>query len=136
MNRKQLESYKPNERLIEKNRKKIDDEKLRELPAVRGKVKGSSPEFPYIEQGFSVEMDEPVEADRQYRRIQQWRQEIARAERENAEIERFISGITDAKDREIFQCKYIDGMKAKEVGEVVGYTKGRISQILKKYLKD
>lgn len=136
MNRKRLESYKPNERLIERNRKKIDDEKLRDIPVVKGKVRGSSPEFPYIEQGFSVEMDEPVEADRQYRRIQQWRQEIARAEQENAEIERFISGIPDAKDREIFQCRYIDGMKAKEVGAVVGYTHGRIFQIIKKYLKD
>ena len=136
MNRKMLESYKPNERLIERNRKKISDEELRELPVVRGKVKGSSHEFPYIEQNFSVEMDEPVEADQQYKRVRRWKQEISQAEKENAEIEQFIGGIPDAKDREIFRYRYIDGMKAKEVGSIVGYTHGRIFQIIKKYLKD
>lgn len=136
MNRKLLESYKPNERLIERNRQKIEDEKMREVPVVKGKVRGSAPEFPYIEQRFTVEMEEPVEADQRYRRIRQWKQEMARAEQENAEIEQFISGIQDIKDREIFQYRYIDGMKAKEVGDIVGYSHGRVFQIVKKYLKD
>lgn len=136
MNKKLLESYKSNERLIERNRKKINDEKMREIPVVKGKVRGSSPEFPYIERGLTVEMDEPVEADQQYKRIQRWKREINQAEQENAEIERFINAIPDAKEREIFRYRYIDGMKAKEAGEVVGYTKGRVSQIIKKYLKD
>lgn len=131
-----LESYKPNERLIERNRQKIEDEQMREIPVVKGKVKGSSQEFPYIERGFTVEMDEPVEADQQCRRIRRWKLEIARAERENEEIEQFISRITDPKSREIFQYRYIDGMKAKEVGDIVGYTKGRVSQIISIYVKD
>lgn len=136
MNRKMLESYKPNERLIERNRKKITGEKQRELSVVRGKVKGSSPDFPYIEQSFSVEMDDPIEADRQHKRIQQLEDEIKRAEQENTEIEQFINEIPEAKDREIFRYRYIDGMKAKEVGDIVGYTHGRIFQIISKYLKD
>lgn len=136
LNRKLLESYKANERLIERNRRKIEEEKQREIPVVRGKVKGSSPDFPYIEQGFTVDMDEPVEADRQYKRIRRLEDEISRAERENREIEQFIDEIPDTKDREIFQYRFLDGMKAKEVGAVVGYTHGRIFQIIKKYLKD
>lgn len=136
LNRKLLESYKANERLIERNRRKIEEEKQREIPVVRGKVKGSSPDFPYIEQGFNVYMNEPEEADRQYKRIRRLEEEISRAERENEKIEQFINEISDVKDREIFQCRYLDGMKANEVGEVVGYTKGRVSQIIKKYLKD
>lgn len=136
MDKKTLESYKSNERLIERNRKKIEDEKMREIPVVKGKVRGSSHEFPYIEQSYTVEMDEPVEADQQSKRIKRWNQEIAQAEQENAGIEQFINGIVDPKAREVFQFRYIDGMKAQEVGRVVGYTKGRISQIIKKYLKD
>lgn len=136
MNRKTLELYKPNERLIERNRKKIEDEKMREIPVVKGKVRGSSHEFPYIEQSYTVEMDEPVEADQQYQRIRRWNQEITRAEQENEEIEQFINGIADPKAREIFQYRYLDGMKAQDIGRMVGYSKGRISQIIKKYLKD
>lgn len=48
------------------------------------------------------------------------------------EIPVVLGGFGEGK----FQCRYLDGMKANEVGEVVGYTKGRISQIIKKYLKD
>lgn len=136
MNRKKLESYKPNERLIERNRKKLDDEGFRDIPVVKGKVKGSSPDFPYIEQGFTVEMSEPIEADRARKRIRRLKGEISQAEKENAEIEKFIDSIPDARDREVFRYRYIDGMKAKEVGSVVGYTHGRIFQIIKKYLKD
>lgn len=136
MDKKTLESYKSNERLIERNRKKIEDEKMREIPVVKGKVRGSSHEFPYIEQSYTVEMDEPVEADQQSKRIKRWNQEIAQAEQENAGIEQFINGIADPKAREIFQYRYLDGMKAKEVGGIVGYTHGRVFQIIKKYLKD
>lgn len=131
-----LESYKPNERLIEQNWKKIEDEKRREIPAMKGKVIGSSSEFPYTKKAFTVEMDDPVESGHKYQRIRRWEQEIERAEQENTEIEQFINGIQDRKDREIFQYRYIDGMRAKDVGDTVGYTKGRVSQIIKKYLKD
>ena len=36
--RKELEAYKVNERLIERNMKKIEDEKYNDIPTVYGKV--------------------------------------------------------------------------------------------------
>lgn len=51
-------------------------------------------------------------------------------------MEHFIAGIPDAGDREIFTYRFIDGMKVKEVAAAVGYTHGRVSQIISKYLKD
>lgn len=136
MNKRLLESYQANKRLIERNKKKIEEEQHKDIPVVMGKVKGSAHDFPYIEQRFSVQMDDPVEADRAYRRILKWQQEIERAEKEMEEVERFIAGIEEVKGREIFTYRYVDGMKAVEVAKKVGYTKGRVSQIISKLLKD
>lgn len=136
MKRKKLESYLVNKRVIERNKQKIEDEKYKDRPVVMGKVKGSSPDFPYIEQRFSVQMDEPVEADKINRRITEWEKEIEQAEKEIQEIEQFVSQIQDIRDREIFTYRYIDGMKVADVACMVGYTHGRISQIISKYLKD
>lgn len=136
MDRKTLESYQPNKRLIERSEKKIEEEQFRDIPVVKGKVTGSSHDFPYIEQRFSVEMDEPVEAEKQRRNIEKLEKGIRKAEREMEEVEKFIEGITDAGHREIFTYRYIDDMDVQKVADAVGYTKGRISQIIKKYLKD
>lgn len=136
MTRRLLEAYLPNKRLIERNRNKIQDEQMKEIPAVLGKVKGSSPDFPYIEQRFTVMMDEPVEADKQAERIKRLSQEIEQAEKEVDEVEQFISTIKDTRDKEVLSLRYIEGKKAIEVAGIVGYTKGRISQIIKKYIKD
>lgn len=135
MTRKLLESYQSNKRLIERNKKKIEDERLN-VPVVMGKVTGSSHDFPYTPQRFSVQMSEPVESEKAAKRITRWEQEIEQAEKEIDEVEQFINGIEDVRDREIFTYRYIDGLKAVQVAKKVGYSKGRISQIISKYLKD
>ena len=139
MTRKLLEAYRANKRLIERNEKKISDEQMKEIPVVRGKVKGSSHDFPYIEQNFSVEMDEPIEAEKSARRIKCWEAEITQAEKEIESVEDFISAISDIRDREVLELRYMDGeadAKVTDIAKLLGYTKGRISQIVKKYLKD
>lgn len=136
MTRRLLEAYLPNKRLIERNWNKIQDEQMKEIPTVLGKVKGSSPNFPYIEQHFTVMMDEPVEADKQAERIKRLGQEIEQAEKEVDEVEQFISTIEDTRDKEVLSLRYIEGEKVKDVGKQLGYTHGRISQIISKYVKD
>lgn len=136
MTRRLLEAYLPNKRLIERNWNKIQDEQMKEIPTVLGKVKGSSLNFPYIEQHFTVMMDEPVEADKQAERIKRLGQEIEQAEKEVDEVEQFISAIKDTRDKEVLSLRYIEGEKVKDVGKQLGYTHGRISQIISKYVKD
>lgn len=139
MKRKLLEIYRANKRLIERNKRKISDEQTKEIPIVYGKVKGSMQEFPYIEQHFSVEMDEPIEADKSDRKIRAWNAEISKAEKEMEEVEAFIGSISDIRDREVLELRYTDGeldARVTDIAKRMGYTKGRISQIVKKYLKD
>lgn len=136
MDKKILEAYQANKRLVERNNKKIEDEQCKDIPVVMGKVTGSSKDFPYIKQHFTVQMNEPAEADKSYRRIVRWQQEISQAEKEIEKVEQFVAGIKDVKVREIFTYRYIDGMKAVEIARRVGYTKGRISQIISNLVKD
>ena len=136
MNRKTLEGYQANKRLVERNKQKIEDEQCKDIPVVRGKVTGSSHDFPYIEQRFSVQMEEPMEVDKSQKRISKWQLEIAKAEQEIDEVEQFIGGIEDVKTKEIFTYRYIDGMKVGEIAERIGYSHGRVSQIIAKFIKD
>lgn len=135
MNKKLLESYQANKRLIERNKKKIEEENLKEISVVAGKVVGSSHDFPYIERRFDVQMNDPVEVEKSIKKISALEKEKEKAERDVEKVERFINGIKDVQDREIFMYRYIDGMKVVDVAKKIGFTKGRISQIISKYVK-
>lgn len=136
MDKKILESYQANKRLIERNKKKIEDEQCKDIPVVMGKVEGSAKEFPYTRQRFSVQISEPAEVNRSNKRIMKWQQEIARAEKEIDAVDRFIGGMTDMRIKEIFTYRYIDGMKVSDIAAEIGYTHGRVSQLISKYTKD
>lgn len=77
-----------------------------------------------------------MEADKQAERIKRLGQEIEQAEKEVDEVEQFISAIKDTRDKEVLSLRYIEGEKVKDVGKQLGYTHGRISQIISKYVKD
>ncbi len=134
--RKELEAYKVNERLIERNMKKIEDEKYKDIPTVYGKVRSSMNEHPYIETHMAVQMEEPVESDRRIRNLEKWEQEVSKAKSDNTKVEEFIDNIDNATIKEIFVLRYIEGKKVSEVAKDVGYTHGRVSQIISKLLKD
>lgn len=136
LTKRQLEAYKSNERLIERNREKIESEEQREIPVVSGKVRSSMSEHPYIETYAVVQMEEPSEADKSMQRIHKWQKEIEEAERSNEEVRCFIKSIEDIRDSKILKLRYIDGCKVTEIGKIFGYTKGRVSQIISHYTKD
>ena len=73
------------------------------------------------------------EIDKQIRIREKRREQV---EKLITEIEQFIAEIPDSRDRQIFELIYIDGKKQREVAEKVGYSKGRVSQIISGYLKD
>ena len=136
MTRKELEAYKVNERLIERNMKKIEDEKYKDIPTVYGKVRSSMNEHPYIETHMAVQMEEPVESDKRIHKLQKWEQEVSKARSDNAKIEEFIESIKDVKIREIFIYRFIDNKPIKEIAGIVGCTNGRVSQLITTYLQN
>ena len=114
------------------------EKRLEEVPTVSGKVMKSSDEFPYIQGHVTVEMDEPKLATEIKQQIRLKELRLEKAERDKTAIEQFIAGIEDSTDRMIFELLYLSDKRVSQskVGDTVGYSQGRISQIIKTYLKD
>lgn len=138
MDKKTLKQYRPLKREQEMIEKKLDrlEERKETVPAVYGKVKGSAPEFPYIETHMTVAMWEPKRMDSidRQRIINEKRKD--RVDALLIEIEEFIADIPNSTHRQIFEMVFLDGKTQQEVGESVGYSKGRVSQIISQYVKD
>ena len=133
-----MRQYRPLLKEIELLSKKLDklQERAYNVPEVLGKVTGSSKDFPYTEEHITGRMDEPKESDeiRSMMRINERR--LDKAEAARLEIEQFIAAIPDSTDRQIFELSFLEGKKQREVADVVGYSRGRVSQIISKYVKD
>ncbi len=111
-------------------------EQLEDVEEVSGKVTKSGKDFPYIEEHMTVRMADPRKADPIKERIRVREARKAKIEAEMLAVEEFIGGLPEGIDKRIFEMVYLDGESQQEVGEVTGYTQGRVSQILGKYLKD
>ena len=138
MDKKKLSQLRPLKRelvLIDKRLEKLY-ERQENVPTVLGKVTGSSRYFSYTEVRTSVLMDEPKEMDEIDKQIRIREKRREQVEKLITEIEQFIAEIPDSRDRQIFELIYIDGKKQREGAEKVGYSKGRVSQIISGYLKD
>lgn len=138
MDKKKLRQY----RSLKREQKMLEDkmEKLNEraerIPTVTGKVKGSMNTFPYIETHMSVVMSEPKQTDVIYRQMMINGKRQEQVDELLTEIEEFISLIPDSNARQIFELIYLNGNTQQEVGDQLGYSKGRISQIISENLKD
>ena len=107
-----------------------------QIPTIRGKVTGSSRDWPYIETHFPVEMDEPKEADEIRRRLRIKESRKAAVSRLVVEIEEFIAGIPDSIDRQIFEMCFLQGRRQREVADIVGMERSNISVRIGRVLQD
>lgn len=137
MDKNKLNQYRSLQKEIPLINKKLDKlyERRTKIPDIKGKVKASSHEFPYIETHITVDMAEPKENEKITQQIRINEERLKKAESDVLEIERFIASIQDSTDRLIFELTYLKGMKLNEVGDVVGYSKGRVSQKISEILK-
>lgn len=138
MDKKVLKRHKRNKAELAVINRTLDRlyEQLEDVEEVSGKVTKSGKDFPYIEEHMTVRMADPRKADPIRKRIKVREDRRKAVEAEMLEVEEFIGGLPEGMDKRIFEMVYLDGVSQQEVGEVTGYTQGRISQILGKYLKD
>ncbi len=137
MDKKKLERYKPLKRellMIDKQISKME-ERREELPVVMGKVQSSDHEFPYTERRVSVQMYEPKEAYKIDREIVRKRARKRQIEEEMNGIESFISAMPEGEDRQVFELYYLEGMKQREVADIVGLERSSISKKISDYLQ-
>ena len=138
MDREKLNYMKKNKRelaLIETRLEKLYD-RLEDVPVVRGKVSGSSKDFPYIESHMTVQMAEPKAASGIKDRIREReaRQKVLQDEIE--EVEDFIAGLPEGIEKSVLEMVYLEGVSQKNAAEAAGYTQARVSQIIRDVVKD
>jgi RNA polymerase sigma factor (sigma-70 family) len=131
-----LKKYRPNKARLKRIDARIEELCGKEVGTVMGKVTGSSKDFPYTEVRTSVQMYDPDENDRINKQIREKEAERLQVVAEIQEVEEFLDGIGDVEIKEIFELLYVEGKKQREVADIIGYSRGRISQITSEYLKD
>ncbi len=136
MDKKTLKKYKPNKDRLIRIENQIQELCERESTVVMGKVTGSSADFPYTEVRTSVQMYDPCEEENVRQQIRRKEADRLRILKEQEEVEDYINGIDDPEIKEIFELAFVEGKKQQEVADIVGYSRGRISQIISEYLKD
>lgn len=136
MDKKTLKKYKPNKDRLIRIENQIQELSERESTVVMGKVTGSSADFPYTEVRTSVQMYDPYEEENVRRQIRRKEADRLLILKEQKEVEDYINGIDDPEIKEIFELAFVEGKKQQEVADIIGYSRGRISQIISEYLKD
>lgn len=136
MDKKTLKRYKLNKDRLIRIEEQIQELCERESTVVMGKVTGSSVDFPYTEVRTSVQMYDPYEEENIRRQIRRKEADRLRILKEQKEVEDYINGIDDPEIKEIFELSFLEGKKQIEVAEIVGYSRGRISQKIGEQLKD
>lgn len=136
MDKRTLKKYRPNKDRLIRIENQIQELCERESTVVMGKVTGSSADFPYTEVRTSVQMYDPYEEENVRRQIRRKEADRLLILKEQKEVEDYINGIDDPEIKEIFELAFVEGKKQQEVADIIGYSRGRISQIISEYLKD
>ena len=136
MDKRTLKKYRPNKDRLIRIENQIQELCERESTVVMGKVTGSSADFPYTEVRTSVQMYDPYEEENVRLQIRRKESDRLLILKEQKEVEDYINGIDDPEIKEIFELSFIEGKKQIEVAEIVGYSRGRISQKIGEQLKD
>lgn len=138
MEKKILKKHKRNKAelaVIDRTLDRLYDQ-LESVEEVSGKVTKSGDDFPYIEEHITVRMADPQKADPIKERIRKKEKRKKKLEAEILEVEKFIEGIPEGIDRQIFEMVYLDGLSQQEAGGEIGYTQARVSQLIDGRLKD
>ena len=134
MTEKELNQYR---RLIseaEDLQGRIDKLYDKEIPTSHSTVRGSSKSFPFIEFHFGVWVDDPKQAADRDKMIAIYQDRLKYARSEAMKIEKFISDIPDSELRQIFEYRYIDGKKIREIGELLNMDRSNIGKKINAYI--
>lgn len=135
MDKQSLMDYQKLKREQELLLRRIEALQKKEVRVVTGKVKASSRDFPYTEHRVSVQMDEPVESDRIKRMLRIYRERQEKIGQQMLQIEEFINGIDDPEIRQIFEMRFIEGRKLREIAEVVHLERSVIGKKITHFLQ-
>lgn len=132
MDREKLNRHKKNKRELSLIETQLDKlyERLESVETVSGKVTKSGDDFPYIEEHITVQMAEPKAASAIKDRIREKEARQEELQKEIEEVESFITGLQDGIEKQVLEMVYLEDMSQRDAAEAVGYSYGRVSQII------
>lgn len=107
----------------------------KEIPVVAGKVQASAPDYPCIRKHVSVQMYEPKANDERNKVTALLQERQRRCGAKTLEIERYIDSIKDSELRHIFELRYIEGMKLREIADEVNLDLSVVGKKITSYIK-
>jgi DNA-directed RNA polymerase specialized sigma24 family protein len=131
---KELKQYRKLKQEIIDQEKRINELCDKEVTVVAGKVSSSMKDFPYTPIRVGVLMDDPVEVIELEELIAKKRKRIETARKLILDIEDYISNIPDCELRQIFEYRYVDGRKLREIGELLNMDFSGISKKIRTYI--
>ncbi|MGN0506651.1 MAG: sigma-70 family RNA polymerase sigma factor [Lachnospiraceae bacterium] len=135
MEKKDLEQYCKLKREVKSLWDRLNKLEHKEIPEVSGKVQASETDFPYLPYGVSVKMYEPKTNDAINKTIGILKKRLEQCNTEMLKVEQFIDRIPDSELRLIFQMRYIDGKKLREVAMELNEDLSGIGKKITAYLK-
>jgi len=133
--KEELEQYCKLKKEIGYLRNRLDRLYGRDIPVVAGKVQASERSYPCIRKHVSVQMYEPVANDKLNEAITILEERQRRCNEKMLEIERYIDSIRDSELRQIFEMRYIEGMKLREIAEQMNLDLSGIGKKITSYLQ-
>ena len=135
MEKKDLEQYCKLKREVKSLWDRLNKLEHKEIPEVSGKVQASETDFPYLTYGVSVKMYEPKTNDAINKTISILEKRLEQCNTEMLKVEQFIDRITDSELRLIFQMRYIDGKKLREIAKEVNLDLSVVGKKITNYLQ-
>ena len=132
MNREKLNRHKKNKRELALIDMQLDKlyERLEDVETVSGKVTKSGDDFPYIEEHITVQMAETKAASAIKARIREKETRQENLQKEIEKVEGFIAGLPEGVEKSVLELVYLEDMSQRDAAEAVGYSYGRVSQII------
>lgn len=131
---KDLSQYKNLIREAADLQSRIDKLYDKDIDAVPSKVIGTSKHFPYLEFRMGVYAYDPKQIAERDKLIAIYQDRLETARKEALRIEQFINSIPDSELRQIFRYRYIDGMKLREIAELMNMDRSSVGKKIRSYL--
>ena len=134
MDRKMLKQRLKDVKAMSSLVKGLEDTLMKIEPrSLKDSVKGSSPDYPYIQHVVVVEGEEDVENNPEYKRLKsdinqkrsEWLEQIR-------EVEAMLQEL-DPEQQDILRRYYVNGQSLVEIGKELGYSKSAIHKKIKAY---
>ena len=119
MTKSELEQYCKMKKEIAYLEKRLDKLRDKDVPETSGKVQASDPEYPCLRKSVTVLINEPKASAARREAITVLENRQRRCEEKMLEVERYIDKIEDAELRQIFEMRYIEGMKLHEIADML-----------------